>query len=90
MLTRDDLEAMREEFSAGVRDDGGLPFGLDDDLHQMRLAEQTGLNLLATAGPSCEVEAVHATFSFTLSPLQRLTIDHLDYVNRGQDYGTED
>jgi hypothetical protein len=45
LLTRDDLEAMREEFGAGERDDGGLPFGLDDDLHQMRLAEQAGLNL---------------------------------------------
>jgi hypothetical protein len=45
LLTRDDLEAMREEFGAGEQDDGGLPFGLDDDLHQMRLAEQTGLNL---------------------------------------------
>jgi hypothetical protein len=44
-LARDDLEAMREEFGAGEQDDGGLPFGLDDDLHQMRLAEQTGLNL---------------------------------------------
>ena len=45
LLTRDDLEAMREEFGAGDRDDGGLPFSLDDDLHQMRLAVQVGLNL---------------------------------------------
>ena len=45
LLTRDDLEAMREEFGAGERDDGGLPFSLDDDLHQMRLAVQVGLHL---------------------------------------------
>jgi hypothetical protein len=43
-LTRDDLEAMREEFGAGERDDGGLPYDVDDDLRQMRLAEQTRLN----------------------------------------------
>jgi hypothetical protein len=44
LLTRDDLEAMREEFGAGERDDGGLPYDVDDDLRQMRLAEQTRLN----------------------------------------------
>ena len=44
LLTRDDLEAMREECGAGERDDGGLPYDVDDDLRQMRLAEQTRLN----------------------------------------------
>jgi hypothetical protein len=36
---------MREEFGAGERDDSGLPYSLDDDLHQMRIAERVGLDL---------------------------------------------
>ncbi len=44
LLTRDDLEAMREEFGAGERNDGGLPLNLDDDLRSVQIAERVGLS----------------------------------------------
>src|SRR3712207_7354809 len=34
--TREDLEAMRQEFGRGERYDGGPVYSLDDDLHQIR------------------------------------------------------
>jgi hypothetical protein len=39
-LTREDLEALRQEFALGDR--GG---GLDDDLHQLRRSGRLGINL---------------------------------------------
>ena len=44
-LTRDDLEAMRKEFGIGERYDGGLAYGLDDDLHQIRRSARLGTSL---------------------------------------------
>ncbi len=44
-LTREDLEAMRQEFDAGVWHVHGRPFGLDDDLYQVRLIEWAGFSL---------------------------------------------
>jgi hypothetical protein len=67
LLTRDDLEAMREEFGAGERDDGGLPFSLEDDLHQMRLVGQVGLDL------ECWAEARGVPLAYGEALLRYLT-----------------
>lgn len=42
-LTRDDLEAMRKEFSVGRYDES--PQSLDDHLHQIRRAGRLGVSL---------------------------------------------
>ena len=44
-LTREDLEAMRQEFGAGVWHAHGRPFQLGDDLHQVRQIEWAGISL---------------------------------------------
>ena len=44
-LTREDLEAMRQEFGTGVWHAYGRPFELDDDLHQVRQIEWAGITL---------------------------------------------
>ena len=44
-LTREDLEAMRQEFDAGVWHRYGRPFGLDDDLYQVCRIEWAGFTL---------------------------------------------
>jgi hypothetical protein len=44
-LTREDLEAMRQEFGTGVWHAYGRPFELDDDLHQVRQIEWAGIPL---------------------------------------------
>lgn len=44
-LLREDLEAMRHEFGADVWHRYGHPFGLDDDLYQVRQIEWMGFNL---------------------------------------------
>ncbi len=43
-ITRTDLEAMRQEIGEGRRDYGGLPFNLDDDLHQTRQRQRFGVS----------------------------------------------
>ncbi len=43
--TREDLEAMRQEFGADAWDAYGRPFGLDDDLYQVRQIEWRGVAL---------------------------------------------
>ncbi len=43
--TREDLEAMRQEFDAGSWHRYGRPFGLDDDLYQVRQLEWEGFSL---------------------------------------------
>jgi hypothetical protein len=40
-LSREDLEAMRQEFVVGERADGGL----DDDLHQLRRSIRLGVSI---------------------------------------------
>ncbi len=53
--TREDLEALRGEFGAGdkrehlgfQRADLNLPYNLNDDLKQVRVAENSGLDLEA-------------------------------------------
>ncbi len=44
-LTREDLEAMRQEFNAGEWHRYGRPFGLDDDLYQVFRIEWAGFTL---------------------------------------------
>jgi hypothetical protein len=44
-LTREDLEAMRQEFGTDVWHAYGRPFELDDDLHQVRQIEWAGITL---------------------------------------------
>ena len=44
-LLREDFEAMRHEFGADVWHRYGHPFGLDDDLYQVRQIEWVGFNL---------------------------------------------
>jgi hypothetical protein len=44
-LTREDLQAMRQEFDAGSWHRYGRPFGLDDDLYQVRRIEWAGYTL---------------------------------------------
>jgi hypothetical protein len=48
-LTREDLEAMRQEFDAGSWHRYGRPFGLDDDLYQVRRIEWAGYTLSSWA-----------------------------------------
>ena len=43
--TREDLEAMRQEFGADTWHAYGRPFGLDDDLYQVRQVEWMGFAL---------------------------------------------
>ena len=43
--TREDLEAMRQEFGADAWYAYGRPFGLDDDLYQVRQIECMGFAL---------------------------------------------
>ena len=44
-LAREDLEAMRQEFEAGVWHSHGRPLELDDDLYQIRQIEWAGITL---------------------------------------------
>lgn len=44
-LSREDLEAMRQEFGADEWHAHGRPLGLDDDLHQVRQIEWAGFTL---------------------------------------------
>jgi hypothetical protein len=44
-LTREDLEAMRQEFNAGEWHRYGRPFELDDDLYQVFRIEWAGFTL---------------------------------------------
>ncbi len=48
--TRAELEAMRREHEAGERRGAGLPYNLDEDLHQVRTARRVGLSLERLAG----------------------------------------
>ncbi len=44
-LSREDLEAMRQEFGAVEWHAHGRPLGLDDDLYQVRQIEWAGFTL---------------------------------------------
>lgn len=44
-LTREDLEAMRQEYGADEWHAHGRPLGLDDDLYQVRQIEWAGFTL---------------------------------------------
>ncbi len=44
-LTREDLEALRQEFGAEMWHGYGRSFGLDDDLYQVRQLEWEGFSL---------------------------------------------
>ncbi len=49
--TREDLEAMHQEYAAGAkRRDGGLSFSLEDDLHQASMMARFGMSPEEWAG----------------------------------------